>query len=105
MRPSDQEIETIRQLHADGHSVSAIAESYHMSRRWLRELVTDVAPPEQVEAVNEERERLAVEAEIASDAASFAGFPGGDQADYVSSLFGHPADGGTAYHDADRNPR
>jgi hypothetical protein len=90
MRPSDEEVKLIRQLHADGHSVEAISESFHMSRRWVRELVTSPATPEQLEAVERARAELEEEAEVASDATSFAGFAG-EQAEFVAGWSTRPS--------------
>jgi hypothetical protein len=109
MKLTQEQIDTIRDLHARGHAVNAIAESFSLSRRFVRELCTDVPSAEAVEAVRQERQRLEEEAEVASDATSFAGFAG-EQAEWVCSLFMSTGfdvqlDGGDATRDGNGRPR
>lgn len=84
LKLTDSDIAEIRHLVDDGFHIGAVAQVFGVTKRHVYGVTT--APPAQpdLDLVNAERERLQDEAQFADDAAGFAGFPSGDQADYMS---------------------
>lgn len=94
MAPTKTAIDDIRALHAEGHTVVAIAETYGLSRRYVQEICADPPTAEELEAVAEARRQR--ERARYADTPRFAGFEGQDAVE-AAELFGAEATGGNAW--------